>query len=300
MNATFTRRSILVTIVLACVAPHWSCASKNAGKAARADRPSLAAPALEKPAPDRPAQAAKPSEPAPPAPPLVPPTRVLFIGNSFTFYNGGVDAVLQALARAKGENLECSASVSGGKTLEWHWEEGDARAAIARGGWDYVVLQEHSMRPLTDGPAMLKYAKLFDAEVKSAGAKTVLFLTWARFNQPENQRGITRAYDSVAKELNARVARVGPAWERVLEQRPDLELHTDDRIHPTPAGTYLAACVFYATITGDSPEGLPATVTTATGKTITLNPADAKVLQRAAAVVSERSAPATPSRTTED
>jgi hypothetical protein len=215
---------------------------------------------------------------------------VFFIGNSFTFYNGGVDAVLQALARANGKNLECSASVSGGKTLEWHWEEGDARATIARGGWDYVVLQDLSTRPLTDEPAMLKYAKLFDAEIKSAGAETVLFLTWARFNQPENQRVITRAYGAVGKEINVLVARVGPAWERVLEQRPGLRLHTDDRVHPTPAGTYLAACVFYATITGDSPEGLPATVTTANGKTISIDPSDATVLQRAAASVSQQSA----------
>ena len=226
---------------------------------------------------------------------------MLFIGNSLTFYNGGVDAVLQALARANGRNLECSASTSGGKTLEWHWEEGDARAAIARGGWDYVVLQELSTRPIADAPAMHKYARLFDGEIKSAGAKTVFYMTWARFHEPEKQRAITRAYETIGKELNALVARVGPAWERVLEQRPGLKLHAEDRIHPTPAGTYLAACVFYATITGDSPEGLPATLTTANGKTITLDPTDAKVLQRAAAAVSaKREAGRTPSPTAAD
>ncbi len=220
---------------------------------------------------------------------------MLFIGNSYTFYNGGVDAVVQALARAKGRNLECTASTSGGKTLEWHWEEGDARSAIARGGWDYVVLQEYSTRPIADALAMHRYARLFDAEIKNAGAKTVFYMTWARFHQPENQRVITRAYDAIAKELNALVARVGPAWERVLEQRPDLKLLTDDRSHPTPAGTYLAACVFYATLTGDSPEGLPASVKTANGKTITLDPADARVLQRGAAAVSSLTAQQKPS-----
>ncbi|MDQ3438851.1 MAG: SGNH/GDSL hydrolase family protein [Planctomycetota bacterium] len=286
MSRTPTRRSILVAILLACVAPHWSCASKNTDASARAaladERPSLAAPALEKPA-------------APAPPPTEPPVRVLFIGNSYTFYNGGVDAVVQALARAKGRNLECTASTSGGKTLEWHWEEGDARSAIARGGWDYVVLQEYSTRPIADALAMHRYARLFDAEIKNAGAKTVFYMTWARFHQPENQRVITRAYDAIAKELNALVARVGPAWERVLEQRPDLKLHTDDRSHPTPAGTYLAACVFYATLTGDSPEGLPASVKTANGKTITLDPADARVLQRGAAAVSSLTAQQKPS-----
>jgi hypothetical protein len=289
VSNTPTRRSILVAILLACVTPHWSCAPNNAAGRGSEGRPSLAAPALEKPT-KAPNASASTTPPAPAAP-VAPPTRVLFIGNSYTFYNGGVDAVLQALAAAKGKNFECSSSVSGGKTLQWHWEEGDARAAIARGGWDYVVLQDYSTRPLTDEPAMLKYAKLFNAEIKNAGAQTVLFMTWARFHQPENQRVITRAYDAIARELNALVARVGPAWERMLEQRPGLKLHMEDRSHPTPAGTYLAACVFYATLTGDSPQGLPATVTTANGKTITVDPADAKLLQRAAASVSLSAVP---------
>jgi hypothetical protein len=217
--------------------------------------------------------------------------RVLFVGNSYTFYNGGVNAVFQALAASRGKNVEAVASTSGGKTLQWHWEEGDARSAIARGGWDYVVLQEYSTRPVADPNAMFAFARKFDAEIKAAGAKTVFYMTWARFHQPENQRVIARAYDTIGRELNARVARVGPAWEWSLEDRPGLKLHAEDRSHPTPAGTYLAACVFYATLLNDSPEGLPATVTTASGKTFDLDPADAKVLQRAAAAVSSRSAP---------
>ena len=286
-----SRRALLGVLVLllagtgAC-SPH----SRDARKGPSGDgASSLAGDALEKPSKTA---NANPTEPAPTPPaPAGPVTRVLLIGNSYTFYNGGVDAVLQALARAKGRNFECTASTSGGKTLEWHWEEGDARSAIARGGWDYVVLQEYSTRPIGDVPAMHKYARLFDGEIKNAGAKTIFYMTWARFHEPENQLAITRAYDAIAKDLNALVARVGPARERVLEQRPDLKLHMEDRSHPTPAGTYLAACVFYATITGDSPEGLPATVTTASGKTITLDPADAKVLQRAAAAVSEKGQP---------
>ncbi|HEV2293828.1 MAG TPA: hypothetical protein VGR35_08220 [Tepidisphaeraceae bacterium] len=217
--------------------------------------------------------------------------RVLFIGNSYTFYNGGVDAVLQALARAAGRNFHCSASTSGGKTLEWHWEEGDARSAIARGGWDYVVLQEFSTRPIENPELMFEFGRKFDAEIKAAGAETVFFLTWARFHQPENQRVITRAYNKLAFELGALVAPVGPAFERVLDLRPSIRLHTPDRSHPSEAGTYLAACVFYATLTGDSPEGLPPTITTASGKTITLDPPDATVLQHAAHAATARSKP---------
>ena len=35
-----------------------------------------------------------------------------------------------------------------------------------------------------------------------------------------------------------------------------MALWVDDGVHPTPAGTYLAACVFYATIFHADPRGL--------------------------------------------
>ena len=37
-------------------------------------------------------------------------------------------------------------------------------------------------------------------------------------------------------------------------------MHSDDKKHPTRQGTYLAACVFYATMYGRSPEGLPGSI----------------------------------------
>ncbi len=284
------RQSIQVTIFFALLAMQGSCASKDT-RTSTDERPSLAAQAPAKPQtqtqPQK--QPRKPTS-APATVPARPPVRVLFIGNSYTFYNGGVDAVLEALARAAGRNFACAASTSGGKSLQWHWEEGDARSTIARGGWDYVVLQELSARPVGDPKLMFDYARRFDAEIKAAGAKTVFYLTWTRFHQPENQLPINRAYGTIADELDAIVARVGPAWERVLDERPSIKLHMEDRSHPTEAGTYLAACVFYATLTGDSPEKMPASITTDSGKTITLDPDVAEVLQRAASAVSKRSA----------
>lgn len=284
-----TRRWLSAMLLLAFVLPLGACASRDRTSApapSEMSRSSFATRSDAQPAPPPPSTA-----PIIDAVPAAPPVRVLFIGNSYTFHNGGVDAVLQALARAAGRNFECAASVSGGKSLQWHWEEGDARAQIARGGWDYVVLQELSTRPIANPELMLEYARKFDAAIKSAGAHTVFFLTWARYHQPEKQRPITRAYNKVAFELAALVAPVGPAFERVLDEHPSIRLHAEDRSHPTAAGTYLAACVFYATLTEASPVGLPATITTASGKTITLDRDTAEVLQRAAQAAVARSKP---------
>jgi hypothetical protein len=253
VKSTPTRRSILATLLIAIVAPCWSCAPK---KSATAEKPVLVSAAGASATP----VAAKPVAPAPP------PLRLLFVGNSYTFYNGGVPAVLAAMAKSRGRDVDAVSSVSGGKTLQWHWEQGTARESIANGGpWDYVVLQEYSTRPIEDALAMSDYARKFGDEIRKAGAKTVLFLTWARYNQPENQAVLTQAYDKVGRELGAVVVRVGPAWERVIDEKPSIKLHMADRSHPTPEGTYLAAAVFYATLLHDSPVGLPATLQLGSG-----------------------------------
>lgn len=195
--------------------------------------------------------------------------RVLFIGNSYTYFNNLPQMLVELaqVARAT-KQLEVEMIAVGGATLKTLWEGGAWRAHLQPGRWDYVVLQEQStlgLAPLvnnqvqiSDAKTFHQYARLFDAEIKKAGAQTILYLTWARLNRPETQAQLTDAYLSLAKELNAIVAPVGLAWENALKQQPQLALHLEDKSHPTPRGSYLAACVLYATIYGQSPEGLPA------------------------------------------
>lgn len=76
-------------------------------------------------------------------------------------------------------------------------------------------------------------------------------------NIPEDQTAISKAYLDLSKELKAKIAPVGNAWQAALKTDMKLVLHTNDKKHPNATGTYLAACVFYATIYGKSPEGLP-------------------------------------------
>ena len=70
------------------------------------------------------------------------------------------------------------------------------------------------------------------------------------------QAQINNGYLVTAQALNSPVAPVGIAWQDVRDQYPQINLWQDDGSHPTPEGTYLAACVFYADIFRQSPEGL--------------------------------------------
>lgn len=209
-----------------------------------------------------------------------PSLRVLFIGNSYTAFNGGLYRLLPEMAALRGRQVECAGSVSGGKSLEWHWNEGNARQHIEQGGWDWVVLQDYSLQALNKRETMFDYAGRFNQLIRQSGAKTALYLTWARAHQPENQQAITDAYTSLAKEFGATVVPCGIAWQRLGREHPEIKLYRADRSHPTAEGTYLNVCCFFATLMGGDPRGLPpATIKEEGQPPRTLDPEVSRVLQ---------------------
>ena len=184
-------------------------------------------------------------------------TRVLFIGNSFTQRND-LPGILTALAASAkpARRVETGRVIANGMALKTHWTRGEARELIAKKKWDFVVLQEQSTRPLKNPRLMHEYVRLFNDEIVASGARTALYMTWARRDSFDRQDELGDAYASIGRELGALVVPVGTAWKLALADDPGLVLHDKDGSHPAPAGTYLAACVFYAALFNDSPVGL--------------------------------------------
>jgi hypothetical protein len=181
--------------------------------------------------------------------------KVLFIGNSFTARNNLPNLISQ-LAEARGLHLQHLLISAGGASLRMHWNKGDAKKAILATRYDYVVLQEQSTLPVKNPLRMHENIRLFDEAVKGSGAKTALYLTWARKNVPETQSAITEAYAAIGEELGATIVPAGVAWESFLRKHKQPELHDPDESHPTLAGSYLAACTFFAVLFRQSPVGV--------------------------------------------
>jgi hypothetical protein len=182
-----------------------------------------------------------------------PTTKVLFIGNSFTYYNGGIDSQLNRLA----PSCHTASVALPGFTLEMHWSNGGALRAIEKGGWQYVVLQEQSQAPVVDHAKFLEYSRRFDQAIRKIGAQTILLMTWERpdsVGYGVTTDNLAAAFEATGKQLGVKVTPVGTAFAAALRERPDLVLYSEDG-HPTPYGTYLAACVVYATIFERTPVG---------------------------------------------
>jgi hypothetical protein len=183
------------------------------------------------------------------------PSNVLFIGNSFTARND-LPALVALLAATRGKDVRHRLISAGGASLRTHWNAGEALKAIQEGQYERVVLQEQSTLPVKNARRMHENVRLFDEAINAAGAKTFLYLTWARRHAPQAQQAITDAYTSIGQELGATVVPVGVAWQNFLHKHDQPTLHDKDLSHPTLAGSYLAACVFLAVLFKENPVGI--------------------------------------------
>ena len=183
---------------------------------------------------------------------------ILFIGNSFTYFNEGLDYHLSNMLKADSAintftYLIEKAAVSS-YTLERHWNDTSTLNHLLKHNWNEVILQEQSTRPINHFNLFMEYAMKFDTLVKHQQARTMMFMTWARKDRPQDMDLLAAAYDSVSKTLHAQLAPVGRVWEYTLNHYPAITLHISDNKHPTLAGTYLTCCVFYYCLFDRNPE----------------------------------------------
>jgi hypothetical protein len=188
----------------------------------------------------------------------------LFLGNSYTYVND-LPTTFAELAVAGGHNVETGMVANGGETLAQHAAATETLDKISSASWSFVVLQEQSEIPATSAgrtQQMYPAARSLSARVEAIGAQPMFFLTWAHRdgiavsglgNYEAMQLAIGDGYTGIADELRVPVAPVGLTWFVVRREHPEIAMWQDDGSHPSPAGTYLAACVFYAAIFRQSP-----------------------------------------------
>ena len=205
------------------------------------------------------------------------PERVLLVGNSFMYYNCGINGYLSGFAKAKNAKLSATMATIGGAGLDWH----DVKSYLRPNGlssystlndgsnrlvfhkyedgkvFDAVVLQDNSQGPVHPELRKFfeKYAAIHSKDIRATGAEPLFMMTWAYKDKPEMTKALADATTTVANANHAMVVPVGLAFARALRERPDLGMTVADNRHPTAAGSYLEGAVLIATLTKTSPEG---------------------------------------------
>jgi hypothetical protein len=182
--------------------------------------------------------------------------KILFIGDSLTFVNQ-LPIVLAALVYDSNtaSELKIGEVVKGGASLEELYEHTDAIATIEKSGpWTDVVLQEQS--DVAQPEKTQEYVNSFSQSIRRVNAHTLIFETWVHNDKLSDQARVKSVAQSVASGCGGTPVFAGEAFDLCRQRHPEIALYSDDR-HPTQAGTYLAACVFYGKIFGRTPVGLP-------------------------------------------
>jgi hypothetical protein len=215
--------------------------------------------------------------------------RVLFIGNSLTFAND-LPAIVQSLAESAGKpKLAYKMIARPDFSLEDHWNQGDARKAIADGKWDVVVLQQGPSALPESRKLLIEYTRRFDDEIRRRGAKTALYMVWpsrARFGDFDR---VVESYAQAAQSVSATLLPVGRAWQVAWREKGDFALYSEDNFHPSVAGSYLAAVVIYQQLYGDTQIAAPSSLKPKSKSIskIELSAEDAALISRAARGASE-------------
>jgi len=201
--------------------------------------------------------------------------KVLFIGNSLTYYND-LAGLVQAFAAHEEHPLYIDAVTFPLASLDWHWNHTKARQKIAEGDWNYVILQQFSTAPADHPKETVEQYERFAPEVARVGAKPIIFQNWTHEGREADYDRMLKTYREVQGAIGGTIAPIGEAWRMCRREHPEIEMFEDDR-HPTVAGTYLTACVLYRVLYGKPATGLPVEI-----KGLKLKPEVARVLQRVA------------------
>lgn len=192
---------------------------------------------------------------------------VLFIGNSYTYVND-LPGMVNQLLKAGKNAMRIDSFTRGATALSAFYEDASLRGGrdkLAKGRFTWLVLQDQSQTPAMRPQATIRYVALWTELARRQNTKPVLFLTWAHAVQRDNrieliedmQDKTSYTYCRCAVDNKIDIAPVGEAWRAWYKKYPTKPLHCPDLSHANNRGTYMAACVFYAVLTGDSPVGLP-------------------------------------------
>lgn len=200
---------------------------------------------------------------------------VLFIGNSYTFFNDMPTAYFEPMAKSCGYNVSVESITKGAYTLEKFADPKDNYGMLVNNAlnnttkYDYIIIQEQSVRPAINPGAFYESVRTMAEKIRATGAQPVLYATWGRkegsdtltkYNMTNEEMTwkLAAAYDAIGKELDIPVVHVGAAFFDVYTGS-SINLYNEDKSHPNPTGSYLAAMALTCGIFGADPDQITLT-----------------------------------------
>ena len=190
------------------------------------------------------------------------PKRILFIGNSYLYYNDSLHNHLRRMVEeafpSNIDNLEFKSATIGGSRLSHHNLDhllNHKNISVSK-PFDLVILQGGSREVLSKKSRneFAKQSRKLIKKIRKAGSEPALYMIHAygkshKKYDPNMINKVIKTYEASGMKNNVLVLPVGIAFEKAYKLDKTIELHKFfDGSHPDILGTYLAASVLYASI----------------------------------------------------
>ncbi len=198
------------------------------------------------------------------------PLRILFIGNSLTYWTD-LPARVAGVAKATGRAAVVESVAFPSFSLEDHWHDGRALAEIRKGGWDIVVLQQGTSAHEEGRAQLIEYARKFAAPIRAAGALPAIYMVWPLADRPRDFPAAIQSHRLAAQAIDAILLPAGEAWFRVLGKEPRTRLYADG-IHPSSLGSDVAALAIYFALFPAGPQEFDEAYVAKVAKALDMDP----------------------------
>ena len=210
---------------------------------------------------------------------------MLWVGNSFFYYNNSMHGHVTQMLNAAGQKGHRSSSATiSGSGINWHdvaahfkpnavgsysfVGDNEVRFNTFERPFDATMMMDCSQCPIHPKlqPIFYEFAKKHSDTVRKFGSEPILFMSWAYADKPDMTEPLAAEYIKAGKLNNALVVPAGYSFANSIAKRPELSLLVADKRHPNMAGTYLAASTVLASVYKINPignkytAGLPADV----------------------------------------
>ncbi|HBS87163.1 MAG: hypothetical protein A2W91_03010 [Bacteroidetes bacterium GWF2_38_335] len=213
-------------------------------------------------------------------------TKILFLGNSFTYYNNMPD-IVKGLADSAGINTEITMYAPGGMyvytttSMTGHDSSATTESYIISENWDFIVVQDNQggyvwsegyINPMITNANVVLFNKIKN---NNQCTRVIYFAGWAMEgglpSEYWNSGGLNLTSDNTADCIkriyrqflyvnntffNEIVTPIGLAWITCLNEQPAINLFSGDGVHPSLSGSYLTASTIFTTIFKTDPTNL--------------------------------------------
>lgn len=194
---------------------------------------------------------------------------ILFIGNSYTYYND-MPLLFEQLANCNNQKTTVYSITKGGRKLESYTDTSDVVTValdtlLSKQKFDVCFIQEQSVLPASDYNGFIRGLDCVVNKLKDRVEHLVLYATWGRksgnsilteYNWTTESMTslLSDAYQKAAKLYGAYVSQVGKNFLYVTQKHPEINLYNEDGSHPSYQGSCLAALTHYHSVFCDFPK----------------------------------------------